>query len=349
LGIACTPSYAVNPGFSAKATNMIESLKPRCEELIALRERSPSSNDRLRNVSSTHRLEGKRSPSNSFILRKILAASQLDLHYQPIIEIPTRRLIGFEGLIRLQGKQGVCITPNEMLPLFEKLDLMNSIGSWVIDHACHTASRWPAGISIAVNIGSAQFKNGSLYESVRSALKESDLAPGRLELEVTEGVLLNDSYDALAQLAAVQALGCSIAMDDFGTGYSSLTQLRLFPFDRIKVDRLFTHDLPESAKSLAILRAVIGLGRSLNIAVTAEGVETFAQMRMLAAEGCDSAQGYLIGKPVDSRECEQLLKRLLDASGLDKGGHFQMMAPASERGPSSGRHSSRRQRLPAGK
>jgi EAL domain-containing protein (putative c-di-GMP-specific phosphodiesterase class I) len=178
---------------------MIESLKPRCEELIALRERSPSSNDRLRNVSSTHRLEGKRSPSNSFILRKILAASQLDLHYQPIIEIPTRRLIGFEGLIRLQGKQGVCITPNEMLPLFEKLDLMNSIGSWVIDHACHTASRWPAGISIAVNIGSAQFKNGSLYESVRSALKASDLAPGRLELEVTEGVLLNDSYDALAQ------------------------------------------------------------------------------------------------------------------------------------------------------
>jgi EAL domain-containing protein (putative c-di-GMP-specific phosphodiesterase class I) len=217
-----------------------------------------------------------------------------------------------------------------MLPLFEKLDLMNSRGSWVIDHACHTASRWPAGISIAVNIGSAQFKNGSLYESVRSALKASDLAPGRLELEVTEGVLLNDSYDALAQLAAVQALGCSIAMDDFGTGYSSLTQLRLFPFDRIKVDRLFTHDLPESAKSLAILRAVIGLGRSLNIAVTAEGVETFAQMRMLADEGCDSAQGYLIGKPIDSGECDQLLKRLLDASGLDKGADFQMMAPASE-------------------
>jgi EAL domain-containing protein (putative c-di-GMP-specific phosphodiesterase class I) len=109
-----------------------------------------------------------------------------------------------------------------------------------------------------------------------------------------------------------------------------LTQLRLFPFDRIKVDRLFTHDLPESAKSLAILRAVIGLGRSLNIAVTAEGVETFAQMRMLAAEGCDSAQGYLIGKPMDSWESDQLLKRLLEASGLDKGAHFQMMAPASE-------------------
>ena len=226
---------------------------------------------------------------------------------------------------------------------------MNSIGSWVIHHACHTASLWPGGISIAVNIGSAQFKNGSLYESVRSALKESDLAPGRLELEITEGVLLNESYDALAQLAAVQALGCSIAMDDFGTGHSSLTQLRLFPFDRIKVDLSFIHDLPESAKSLAILRAVIGLGRSLNIAVTAEGVETFAQMRMLAAEGCDSAQGYLIGKPMDSRACEQLLKRLFDASGLNKCAHFQMMAPASEKGPSSGRPSSRRQRLPSGK
>jgi EAL domain-containing protein (putative c-di-GMP-specific phosphodiesterase class I) len=328
---------------------MIEPLKPRCEEFNALRERSPSSDNWLRNVARPHRLAGKRPQSNFFTLRKVLAASQLDLHYQPIIEISNRRLIGFEALIRLQGKQGVCITPNEMLPLFEKLDLMNSIGSWVIHRACHTASRWPGGISIAVNIASAQLKNGHLYESIRCALKESDLAPGRLELEVTEGVLLNDSYDALSQLAAVQSLGCSIAMDDFGTGHSSLTQLRLFPFDRIKVDRSFIHDLPESAKSLAILRAVIGLGRSLNIAVTAEGVETFPQMRMLAAEGCDSAQGYLIGKPMDSWECDQLLKRLMEASGLDKGVHFQMIAPASKKGPSSGRSSSRRQRLPAGK
>jgi len=330
LEIGCTQAHASYPGSYAKATNMIESSRSRCEEFIALREKRPSTDNWPRIVERSHRLEGKMPPSRSFVLRKALTASRLDLHYQPIIKISTGRLIGFEALIRLQGKQGVSITPNEMLPLFEKLDLMNSIGSWVIHHACHTASRWPVGITVAVNIASAQFKNGNLYESVRSALKESDLAPARLELEVTEGVVLDDSYDALAQLAAVQALGCSIAMDDFGTGYSSLTQLRLFPFDRIKVDRLFTHDLPESAKSLAILRAVIGLGRSLNIAVTAEGVETFAQMRMLADEGCDSAQGYLIGKPIDSGECDQLLKRLLDASDLDKGADFQMMAPASE-------------------
>ena len=124
---------------------MIESLKPRHEEFIAFRERSPSSDNWLRNVVSPHRLAGKRPQPNFFTLRKVLAAAQLDLHYQPIIEISNRRLIGFEALIRLQGKQGVCITPNEMLPLFEKLDLMSSIGSWVIHHACHTASRWPGG------------------------------------------------------------------------------------------------------------------------------------------------------------------------------------------------------------
>ena len=294
---------------------------------IMTRPRSTNPVDKVRGRDS----RGAERPSSmDLVLGQALAASQLYLHHQPIIDISNRRLIGFEALIRMQGPLGVSVTPNEMLPLIEKFGLMNTIGSWVIHRACRTASRWPGGISIAVNIASAQFKNGNLYDSVRSALKESDLAPGRLELEVTENVLLNDSDDALSQLAALQALGCSIAMDDFGTGHSSLTQLRLFRFDRLKVDRSFIRDLPESAKSLAILRAVIGLGRSLNIAVTAEGVETFAQMRMLADEGCDSAQGYLIGKPIDSGECDQLLKRLLDASGLDKGADFQMMAPASE-------------------
>jgi EAL domain-containing protein (putative c-di-GMP-specific phosphodiesterase class I) len=148
-----------------------------------------------------------------------------------------------------------------------------------------------------VNIAPAQFKDGRLLASLRAALAESGLAPNRLELEVTETVLLPASGDAPTQLAAIRALGCHIAMDDFGTGYSSLTQLRSFPFDRLKVDRSFIRDLPESAQSLAILRSVVGLGRSLGIAVTAEGVETPEQMRLLILEGCNSAQGYWIGKP----------------------------------------------------
>lgn len=261
----------------------------------------------------TSRRSGK--PSAKALVLKTLAASELDLHYQPIIEVSNGRLVGFEALIRLQGKHRVPITPNEMLPLLEKLDLMNCVGSWVIHHACDTASHWPDGITIAVNIAATQFKDGKLYECVLSALQQSDLPPRRLELEVTESVLLDAGGNALPQLTALQALGCRISMDDFGTGYSSFTQLRLFHFDGLKVDRSFIHDLPESERSLAIVRTIIGLGRSLEIAVTAEGVETRAQMRMLEAEGCHNAQGFLISVPVDAQGCDQLLKRLLEPSG----------------------------------
>jgi len=189
------------------------------------------------------------------------------------------------------------VPPADFLPLAEKLSLMARIGEWVIREACRTAAAWAGNLSVTVNIAPAQFKDGRLVAILRSALAESGLAPHRLEVEVTETVLLQASGDAPSQLAAIRALGCHIAMDDFGTGYSSLTQLRSFPFDRLKVDRSFVRDLPESAQSLAILRSVIGLGRSLGIAVTAEGVETPDQMRLLILEGCNSAQSSLIGKP----------------------------------------------------
>lgn len=230
-------------------------------------------------------------------LRRAVCEHQFELHYQPLIALPAGRLTGFEALIRWRHPEIGLVPPSEFLPLAEKLGLMGRIGEWVIREACRTASRWAKSLSVSVNIAPAQFKDGRLLASLRAALAESGLAPNRLELEVTETVLLPASGDAPTQLAAIRALGCHIAMDDFGTGYSSLTQLRSFPFDRLKVDRSFIRDLPESAQSLAILRSVVGLGRSLGIAVTAEGVETPEQMRLLILEGCNSAQGYLIGKP----------------------------------------------------
>jgi diguanylate cyclase (GGDEF)-like protein len=240
-------------------------------------------------------------------LRNAVCSQQFELHYQPLIALPSGRLTGFEALIRWRHPETGLVPPGEFLPLAEKLGLMGRIGDWVIREACRTAARWPKTLSVAVNIAPAQFKDGRLVETLRAALKDSGLAPHRLELEVTETVLLPASGDAPAQLAAIRALGCHIAMDDFGTGYSSLTQLRSFPFDRLKVDRSFIGDLPESAQSLAILRSVIGLGRSLGIAVTAEGVETADQMRLLILEGCNSAQGYLIGKPKEAAAYAELI------------------------------------------
>lgn len=240
-------------------------------------------------------------------LRSAVCAHQFELHYQPLIALPSGRLTGFEALIRWRSPEKGLVPPNEFLPLAEKLGLMGRIGDWVIREACRTAAKWPGDLCVSVNIAPAQFKVGRLVETLRLALAETGLAPQRLELEVTETVLLPASGDAPAQLAAIRALGCHIAMDDFGTGYSSLTQLRSFPFDRLKVDRSFIRDLPESAQSLAILRSVIGLGRSLGIAVTAEGVETADQMRLLILEGCNSAQGYLIGKPKEAAAYAELI------------------------------------------
>lgn len=234
-------------------------------------------------------------------LRQAVCNGEFRLHYQPQVALPEGRLTGFEALIRWQKPDGPLVPPAEFLPLAEKLGLMEKIGAWVIQEACRVAAGWPSGLSVAVNVAPAQFQEGRLESIVREALAVSGLAPHRLELEVTESVLLPASGNALAQLNALKSLGCHIAMDDFGTGYSSLTQLRSFPFDRLKIDRSFVRDLPESAQSLAIMRSVIGLGRSLGIAVTAEGVETPEQMALLIAEGCHSAQGYLIGKPADAK------------------------------------------------
>jgi diguanylate cyclase (GGDEF)-like protein len=246
-------------------------------------------------------------------LRIAVAEEQFELHYQPQVALPDRRLTGFEALIRWRHPDRGLLTPSAFLPMAEGLGLMRRIGEWVLREACRAAATWPETLRVAVNISPAQFEDDALPGMVEAALAESGLAPGRLELEVTETVLLASGDAALAQLQALRERGVGIAMDDFGTGHSSLTQLRAFPFDRLKIDRSFVKDLPAGGDALAIVRAVTGLGRSLGIAVTAEGVETQAQVQELLREGCDAAQGFLFGRPVPGSDVPAVIGALAAA------------------------------------
>jgi len=231
-------------------------------------------------------------------LRLAVAEEQFELHYQPQVALPAGRLTGFEALIRWRHPERGLLAPAGFLPVAERLGLMRPIGAWVLREACRAAASWGEALRVAVNIAPSQLEDGTLPGLVAEALAESGLDPARLELEVTETVLLATGDAAHDQLQALRRQGVGIAMDDFGTGHSSLTQLRAFPFDRLKIDRSFVTDLPAGGDAAAIVRAVTGLGRSLGIAVTAEGVETEAQLQELLKEGCDAAQGYLFGRPM---------------------------------------------------
>jgi diguanylate cyclase (GGDEF)-like protein len=235
-------------------------------------------------------------------LRRAVEGRQFELHFQPQVALPEGRLTGFEALIRWRHPERGLVPPIEFLPVADRLGLMDRIGTWVLREACRVAAGWPSHLRVAVNIAPAQFDRDALPQAVREALAEAGLAPERLELEVTESVLLASEDKALDQLRVLRGMGVHIAMDDFGTGYSSLTQLRVFPFDRLKIDRSFVRDLCAGGDAAAIVRAVAGLGRSLGIRVTAEGVETEAQLEGLRAEGCDAAQGYLFGRPVPATD-----------------------------------------------
>lgn len=243
-------------------------------------------------------------------LRQAVAADAFELHFQPQMALPEGRLVGFEALIRWPHPERGLVGPDIFLPIAEQLGLMQRIGSWVLREACRVAAGWPAPLTVAVNIAPAQLEGGRLPEEVSEALQVSGLPPERLELEVTETVLLANADAALNQLLALRESGVGIAMDDFGTGYSSLTQLRVFPFDRIKIDRSFVRDLPDGGDAAAIVRAVTGLGRSLGIAVIAEGVETEEQLARLRSEGCDAAQGYFFGRPVPASEIPAMIAAL---------------------------------------
>jgi len=241
-------------------------------------------------------------------LRRALANGELELLYQPVFDAATRALSGAEALLRWHHPIRGTISPAEFVPIAEEIGIISSIGAWVLRTACREASSWPEQIALAVNLSPAQIGAPELVGTLTEALAASQLSPRRIELEITENVLLGDSEQVLAKLHAIRSLGVRIVMDDFGTGYSSLSYLRAFPFDKIKIDRSFINDLSADEDSLAIIRAVRDLGRSFNMSVTAEGVETEEQLAQLQREGCDEVQGYLLGEPMPPNELRLLFE-----------------------------------------
>ena len=240
-------------------------------------------------------------------LRRALVAGELCLHYQPMFNMENREIVGFEALLRWNHPTRGIVPPNDFIWLAEEVGLIVPMGQWVMEQACRDASGWPDDICVAVNVSPVQFRDRSFVDQVVAALAASGLKAHRLEIEITERVLIADTSTTLAILQRLHEIGVRIAMDDFGTGYSSLGYLRRFHFDRIKIDRSFIADLGEGdQESLAIVRAVAGLSSSLDIATTAEGVENEQQFERLRQEGCDTVQGFLLGMPVPAEDVARL-------------------------------------------
>ncbi|KQT86728.1 deubiquitinase [Methylobacterium sp. Leaf469] len=245
-------------------------------------------------------------------LREALANGEFQLHYQPIYDFRAGRIGGFEALVRWIHPTRGLVSPGEFITIAEEIGLIVPLGAWCLKTACEEAMRWPDGIKVAVNVSAVQFRDEIVVASVREALIASRLPPARLELEITESVLLKDNVATLATLHALRRLGVRIAMDDFGTGYSSLSYLRSFPFDKIKIDQSFVRDITPDSDSGLIVRAVIGLGASLGMRTTGEGIETQTQFDRLKAEGCDEGQGYLIAKPGPAATVPEVIARWSD-------------------------------------
>jgi diguanylate cyclase (GGDEF)-like protein len=234
-------------------------------------------------------------------LRDALQRNEFLVVFQPLVRTDTGETAGFEALVRWRHPARGLVPPATFIPVAEEIGLIEEIGNWVLRAACSEAMNWPDYIKIAVNLSPIQFRNRALALQVASILSDTGLPASRLELEITESVLLNDSDMVLSILKELKLLGVSISMDDFGTGYSSLSYLHKFPFDKIKIDQCFIRGLFDS-DGLAIVRAVIALGRSLGIDVIAEGVETAEQLQTLRDEGCPQAQGYLFSRPRPAAE-----------------------------------------------
>ncbi|MBB5692152.1 bifunctional diguanylate cyclase/phosphodiesterase [Muricoccus pecuniae] len=239
-------------------------------------------------------------------LREALLRGQLELFYQPLVQVATRRIIGFEALMRWRHPGRGMVPPGEFIPAAEENGLIVQMGEWALLQACREAARWPDGLRVGVNLSPVQFRSKRLEAAVEAALAASGLEPGRLELEITESSVMHDPEATLALIGRFRAMGVRVAMDDFGTGHSSLAYLRHFPFDKVKLDMAFIREIEQPA-NLAIVRAVTGIAESMAIGTTAEGVETEAQFATIAREGCAEAQGYLFGAPCPAEAIPALL------------------------------------------
>jgi EAL domain-containing protein (putative c-di-GMP-specific phosphodiesterase class I) len=241
-------------------------------------------------------------------LRDAIQNDVLRPYYQPLICLSTGRITGFEALVRWPDPERGMISPAEFIPVAEETGLINGLGGLMLRRACADAAGWPDDVHVAVNLSPLQFRTGNLLSIVMDALKQSGLPARRLELEITETLLLEKSSQVLATLHALRALGVRISMDDFGTGYSSLSYLRSFPFDKIKIDQSFVRDLGSNRDAQAIVRSIISLGKGLGVTITAEGVETEAELSCLRAEGCHEGQGFLFSRARPNAEIVGLLQ-----------------------------------------
>jgi EAL domain-containing protein (putative c-di-GMP-specific phosphodiesterase class I) len=240
-------------------------------------------------------------------LRQAIVRDELELHFQPVIDLKSQAITGVEALLRWRHPERGMVPPVAFIPIAEDTGLIGSIGEWVLQHACLQALDWP-DIRMAVNLSPVQFRQRNLTGVISQILDETGLPPHRLELEITESVLINDTDAALEILTSLKEVGIKVALDDFGTGFSSLGYLSAFPFDKLKIDRAFISAPREEEKPRAIVKSVISLGHSLGITTTAEGVETDEQLGFLVEQGCEEVQGYLFGAPMTATAVTEFLR-----------------------------------------
>jgi diguanylate cyclase (GGDEF)-like protein/PAS domain S-box-containing protein len=291
VGVALAPADGTNPGRLLKSAD------------LALYKSKADGRNCIRFFVAEMDTELQARSKLERIIRDAVLHDRFELHYQPMFEMSERRLIGFEALIRMPAEDGTLIPPLVFIPVAEDLGLIDKIGAWVLREACRTAATWPEHLTVAVNLSPAQFLADSVSDIVAAALKEAGLAAHRLELEITETLLLGNSEAIMREFQTLKAMGVAIVMDDFGTGYSSLSYLWRFPFDKIKIDRSFMQGFESSSRNAkTVVKTIIALGRELNMRVAVEGVETATQVAFLDKVDGDQAQGFFFGRPVPASE-----------------------------------------------
>lgn len=308
VGVSC--GYALYPVDGVKADKLIERA-----DLAMYRSKQFQVSNAIRYDADMDE-ESRYRSEISLALREAIAKDELVLHYQPQTNVSTGKLIGFEALLRWNHPERGLIPPAKFIPIIEETGLIVPIGQWVLETACRQATAWPSDYRVAVNVSPPQFVQPEFYSIVHQCLLDTGLTPSRLELEITETMLVEDFEHTLHVLRRLKALGVRIAMDDFGTGYSSLSTLQAFPFDKLKIDRSFTQKMDTHEDSAKIVRAVIGLAKSLNIPVLAEGVERDIHINLLKEERCDEAQGFLLSKPMPYEDISSYLEKIGEGTFL---------------------------------